>query len=154
MAGRVEQINVTETEGGTIRGLPEATVIAGEGIEGDRYVVKARETGDPVAPLKQLTLIEAEALEALARDYGLELSAADSRRNVCTRGVSLDHLVGREFRVGVVRAKGVELCEPCGTMERLSGVTGSCKGMIHRGGLRAEVLEGGTIRIGDAVAEA
>ena len=68
-----------------------------------------------------------------------------------TRGVSLNHLVGREFRVGVVRARGVELCEPCGTMERLSGCKGSCKGLIHRGGLRAEVLDGGVIRVGDPV---
>jgi len=152
MSGRVEAIHLAETEGGPTFAVGEVNAITAQGLEGDRIINKARaENRDTIEPKRQVTLIEAEALEALARDYGIEISAAESRRNICTRGAALNHLVGREFRVGPVRLRGIELCEPCGTLERLCGQKGIVKGLIHRGGLRAEIVEGGVIRTGDPV---
>jgi MOSC domain-containing protein YiiM len=127
----------------------EVKAIAGAGLEGDRY---AREKGSfsKKLPNNQVTLIEQEALEAAGRDYKLELTAAESRRNILTQGVALNHLVGREFRVGDVRLRGLKLCEPCGHLKKMTGKE-VIKALKHRGGLRAEILEGGTIRVGDQI---
>jgi MOSC domain-containing protein YiiM len=119
--------------------------VAGRGLQGDRYFDDARDE-----PGRQLTLIEAEALDALARDYGCALEPGASRRNIVTRGVALNHLVGREFRVGAATLRGVKLCEPCGHLAKLT-VPAVKTGLVHRGGLRAEIVAGGTIRLGDAV---
>jgi len=81
----------------------------------------------------------------------LKVDAGAIRRNLVTRGVALNHLVGREFRVGAARLKGIRLGEPCDHMEALSGVPGIRKALVHRGGLRAEILEGGLVRVGDIV---
>src|SRR5882757_8324533 len=92
--------------------VPEVKAISGVGLKGDRY---ARETGtfSQKLPNNQVTLIEQETLDAAAGDYKLELSAAESRRNILTMGIALNHLVGREFRIGAVRLRGLKLCEPC-----------------------------------------
>jgi MOSC domain-containing protein YiiM len=153
MSGRVEAIHLAEKTGGPTFAVSEVEALANEGLAGDRIVLEARAESRDVLAKKQVTFIEQEALDALARDYGVELSAAASRRNVCTRGAALNHLVGRLFNVGGAVLRGVELCEPCGTLERLSGAKGALKGLIHRGGLRAEVVTGGTIRIGDEIEE-
>jgi MOSC domain-containing protein YiiM len=110
---------------------------AGRGLEGDYH-------GD-------LTLIAAEALEGLREDTGIELTGEATRRNVLTRGIDLNALVGKRFRVGDVEAVGVELAEPCTKLRRLSGEPGVLRGLVHRGGLRADVVSGGRISIGDAV---
>jgi MOSC domain-containing protein YiiM len=123
--------------------VSEIGAIAGEGLEGDRY------SRSGVAS-KQITLIESEALDAAARDYGFEIRAQESRRNVLTRGMALNHLVGREFLVGEVRLRGLKLCEPCTHLEGLTGKE-MIKALRHRGGLRAEILAGGTIRSGDII---
>jgi MOSC domain-containing protein YiiM len=95
-------------------------------------------------------LIEAEALEGLIRDYGIAISPGDSRRNVVTRNVPLNHLVDREFLIGNVRLRGTRLCEPCAHLEKLTE-RGALRGLVRRGGLRAEILSGGTIRVGDPI---
>ena len=89
-------------------------------------------------------------VEAAASDYGLRLTPGNARRNVVTTGVSLNHLVGREFTVGEARLRGMRLCEPC---EHLAELTGQpvVKALIHRGGLRAEIVSGGVIRVGDPI---
>ena len=130
--------------------VPEVRAIAGAGLEGDRYC-RGQGTFWKKSPTHQVTLMEAEALEAAARDYGLEIAAHESRRNLLTRGMALNHLVGREFRIGEVRLRGMRLCEPCAHLERLSR-RDAMRGLIHRGGRRAESLAGGTIHVGDAIA--
>jgi len=124
----------------------EARAVPGSGIEGDRHFGNS-------APDRQLTLIEAEAIEALQRDYQVAITAGDARRQVVTRGVPLNHLPGREFQIGAVRARGIRLCEPC---EHLASLTQASvlKGLVHRGGLRAEILTEGVIRPGDEVTPA
>ena len=97
-----------------------------------------------------MTLIEIEAIDGLKRDYEVQLDPGQSRRNIVTRGIALNHLVEQEFRIGDVVLRGTRLCEPCAHMEKLT-VKGAMRGLIHRGGLRAEIVKGGTIRVGDRI---
>jgi MOSC domain-containing protein YiiM len=127
---------VLDTAGAT-RTVEAVDAEAGRGLEGDYH-------GD-------LTLIAAEALEGLREDTGIELSGEQTRRNVLTRGIDLNALVGERFTVGEVEAVGVELSEPCTKLQRISGEPGVLRGLVHRGGLRADVVAGGRIRVGDAV---
>jgi MOSC domain-containing protein YiiM len=142
--GRVEAINIGPPEE-----LPapveRARAHAGKGLVGNRYYF---ESG--AKPGQALTLIAAEALEALAAEHGIQLTGAESRRNVLTRGIDLNALVGRRFRVGAVECVGVELCEPCTHLESLTQ-PGVIKGLTHRGGLNADILSDGEIAVGDDV---
>jgi len=124
--------------------------VAGKGLEGDRYAKKIGTYSNNPGSGRDVTLIESEAIEALRRDYHVELDAGESRRNIVTQGISLNHLVDKEFRVGEVVLRGTRLCEPCAHMEKLT-LKGALRGLIHRGGLRAEIVTGGTIRVGDSV---
>jgi MOSC domain-containing protein YiiM len=141
--GRVEQINIGPEEQ-----LPapveRVRALAGKGLEGNRYFYEDAPSG------RALTLIAAEALEAFQAETGTPLSAAESRRNVLTRGIDLNALVGRRFRVGEVECLGVELCEPCQHLESVT-YPGVVKGMVHRAGLNADILTDGEIAVGDAV---
>ena len=143
MSGRVEGIFI-----GAKYELPEPVesvrAFAGRGLEGNRYFFD----GD-APPGRALTLIAAEALVDGAQS-GVDLGAAESRRNVLTRGVDLNALVGERFRVGDVECLGVELCEPCTTLEKLTR-PGVIKAYVHRAGLNADILTDGEISVGDAV---
>jgi MOSC domain-containing protein YiiM len=149
MAGSVVSIAIRPAKGAPPRPVREVRAVVGRGLEGDHDFDRPNAAADPEG---DVTLVETEAVEALRRDYGLALSACDSRRNVATRGIALNHLVGREFRVGVVRLRGIKLCEPCGHLEKVTGLAVR-PGLVHRGGLRAQVVEGGVLREGDAVVE-
>ncbi len=126
--------------------------VAGKGLEGDRYYSGCGSYSDHPGTGRHVTLIEAEALDALRRDYQLELDAGKTRRNIVTCGVALNHLVGKEFRIGEITLRGLRLCEPCAHMEKLT-VKGALRGLVHRGGLRAEIVKGGVIRAGDTIGE-
>jgi MOSC domain-containing protein YiiM len=123
--------------------------VAGRGIVGDR---KFRDGGGGKKdePDREITLIESEAVEGVNRDYPLRVEAHETRRNILTRGVALNHLVGREFTVGKVRLRGLRLCEPCGHLESMTR-KGVMRALLHRGGLRAQILQGGAIKVGDAI---
>jgi MOSC domain-containing protein YiiM len=144
MSGRVEGIFI-----GPVKELPtpveRVRAVAGSGLEGNRYFFQ----GD-APPGRALTLIAAEALAEGAAESGIELGAAESRRNVLTSGIDLNALVGVRFRVGDVECVGVELCEPCTTLERLTR-PGVIKAYVHRAGLNADILTDGEIAVGDAV---
>jgi MOSC domain-containing protein YiiM len=150
-AGVVVAIHVGPVRLEPMMPVAEVKAISGVGLEGDRY---ARETGtfSQKLPNNQVTLIEQEALEAAARDYKLELSAAESRRNILTMGIALNHLVGREFRIGEVRLRGLKLCEPCSHLKKLTSKE-VIRALKHRGGLRAEILQSGPICVGDEIRE-
>jgi MOSC domain-containing protein YiiM len=151
--GSVVAVFLTAEGGGVPAETPEANAVAGRGLEGDRYfagVGTFMKPGKPLEPKQEVTLIESEAIEAARRDYDVPLELSDPRRNVVTRGVPLNHLIGREFMVGDVRLRGLKLCEPCVHMESLSK-PGARQALLHRGGLRAEILESGTIRPGDPI---
>lgn len=149
-AGQVVGIFIAPVGGGRMSSVDQIRAAMGQGLEGDRYFHGVGTYSDRPATGREVTLIEAEALEAAGRDYGLRLGPGDARRNVVTAGVSLNHLVGQEFAVGEVRLRGMRLCEPC---EHLAELTGQpvVKALIHRGGLRAEIVSGGLIRVGDPV---
>lgn len=144
--GRVEGIFLTETHGELPQSVERAHVVPGAGLVGNRYFHAA---GD-APPGRALTLIAAEALEAFEQETGISLTAAESRRNVLTRGVDVNGLVGRRFTVGSVECVGIELCEPC---LHLQGLTkpGVLDGMVHRAGLNADVVSDGEIAVGDVV---
>jgi MOSC domain-containing protein YiiM len=127
--------------------------IQGQGLHGDRYAIRLGTFSDRPGSGREVTLIESEAIEALERDYAIVLEAGQTRRNIVTRGIALNHLVNQEFTIGEVGLRGTRLCEPCAHMERLT-VKGARRGLIHRGGLRAEIVRGGTIRPGDEIAAA
>jgi MOSC domain-containing protein YiiM len=131
--------------------VSEVRAIPSRGLEGDRYFHAAGTFSRGHEPDAELTLIEAEAIEALAREQSRSLEPADSRRNLVTRDVALNDLVGREFMVGEVRVLGHRLCEPCQHLQRLTGHPAILKGLLHRGGLRAQILDEGILRVGDAI---
>jgi MOSC domain-containing protein YiiM len=146
-AGSVVCIFLAEAEGAATFAVDEVKAVAGAGIEGDRTF---RPGGDQL-PQDEITLIEQEAIAALARESGIELEPGEHRRNLVTVGVPLNDLVGEEFQVGPVQLLGIELREPCKYLENLTGRPGLLRGLIHRGGLGAQILKGGTIRVGDPV---
>ncbi len=143
--GRVEGIFV-----GPERTLPapveRVRALAGKGLEGNRYFWDGE-----APPGRALTLIAAEALEGLEADTGIRLNAAESRRNVLTRGIDLNALVGKRFRVGPVECEGIELCEPCDHLQKMTQ-PGVLNGLVHRAGLNADILTDGEIALGDEVA--
>lgn len=127
-----------------------ATLIAAVGIEGDRYATGRGYYSKTPRPDRQVTLIEMETLEALARDHGIGLLPGETRRNLTTRDVALNHLVGRRFRVGAVLLFGARLNVPCKYLEQVTGKAVYAP-LINRSGLNCEILEGGMVRLGDAV---
>jgi MOSC domain-containing protein YiiM len=148
--GKVISIQITPEGAAALASVEKVNAVAGLGLEGDRYFLRKGTYSNKHKPSREATFIESEALEALSRDYGLELSALESRRNIATRGVALNHLVGRTFRVGGALFKGLELCEPCGHLEQLTGRQVKA-GLVHRGGLRSEIIETGMVRVGDSI---
>ena len=149
--GTVESIHIASAARQPMRAIDQVRATPGVGLEGDRYALGQGTFFKP-QPDVELTLIEAEAIEALRRDYQVELAPGEARRNVVTRGVALNHLAGREFLIGDVKIRGIRLCEPCSHLQALTGRP-LIKGLIHRGGLRAQILSEGTIRVGDTVSE-
>lgn len=150
MRGVVVSIHIASAAAAPMRSVGEVRAVPGQGLEGDRYGSRAGTYSHKPGPDRDVTLIEIEAIEALTRDYGIALDAKDSRRNIATRGVPLNHLVNREFRVGEITLRGLRLCDPCSHLERLTQ-RGVLRGLVHRGGLRAQILTEGTIRVGDPV---
>jgi hypothetical protein len=149
--GAVVAIHIAAAAEAAMRPVESVRALPGAGLAGDRYCGDQGSffRGESPRADKEVTLIEQEALDALQREYGIELLPHESRRNLLTSGVALNHLVGREFSVGQARLKGIRLCEPCSHLERLTGRR--LKGLVHRGGLRAQVLTGGEIRVGDSI---
>jgi MOSC domain-containing protein YiiM len=145
--GEVVAIAIAAERGELPQPVERVRALAGRGLEGEYHLAR-----NQAKPSDAITFIAAEALEGLREDTGLSLSHEESRRNVLTRGVDLNALVGARFRVGDVECEGVELCEPCMRLVRLNGgERGVLRGLVHRGGLRADVLSDGEIAVGDPV---
>ena len=138
--GVVEALVLAPAAQASVRLVPEGLAIAGQGLEGDRYA-DGNGTFASGRPGSALTLVDAAVLDSFDR-------AVDHRRNVVVRGTDLNALVGREFTLGEARCRGRRLCEPCAHLDRLNGGR-VLRPLVHRGGLRADVIRGGTIRVGD-----
>jgi len=138
VAGVVEGIFFGAVDEGPLEPADQVQVTTGAGIEGDRY------------GHKDITLFEAEAIEGLEADTGIELQPREIRRNVMTRGIALNDLLGHRIRVGEVDAVVTELCHPCNHLQSLT-YPGVLRGLVNRGGLNADVVAGGAIRVGDRI---
>src|SRR5918996_1758882 len=148
--GVVISMHVASTAAAPMRSITSARAVAGKGLEGDRYFNELGTYSNQPGSGREVTLIEIEAIEALKRDYQIELDAGRARRSIVTEGIPLNHFVEKKFKIGAVILRGTRLCEPCAHMEKLT-VKGAMRGLIHRGGLRAEIVKGGTICVSDTI---
>ncbi|MEQ3635589.1 MOSC domain-containing protein [Alcanivorax sp.] len=134
---------------GPVENQPAVQLRAGCGIVGDRHYRRNAK------PEEQITLIEAEAIDSFNREYQQQVVPSTLRRNVLTKGVDLNALEGREFQLGNIRLRGIELCEPCSVVGHLLAGDLTPKQVINallgRGGLRCEILSSGVVRVGDNI---
>ncbi|PCI37406.1 MAG: sulfurase [Elusimicrobia bacterium] len=150
--GELVAIYISPKAAADMQAVETVQAVPGFGLKGDRYFLKQgtfTKKKDPNRPDRQVTLIAEEAL-SLAAEAGVAVTAQQSRRNLVTRGVPLNDLIGAEFSVGSARLRGLDLCEPCMHLEKLTA-PGVLNALIHRGGLRAEIIEEGTLKPGDPI---
>jgi MOSC domain-containing protein YiiM len=150
VTGSVTEIWLTGDTAAPMRRVPSARLLAGRGLEGDRYALGGGTWADYPDLEKQLTLIDRDDVAAVARETGTHLVPGDTRRNLVTTGIDLPALVGRWFAVGEALLFGMKRCPPCTHLERLTG-TRLVKAMAHRGGVNAAVFIGAPIQDGDVV---
>ena len=144
--GSIEHIFVAPAKAKPVQSVASVVALAGEGLRGDRYTLAKNRR----APDYQVTLIESENIEAFTEATGLPLAPGTPRRNIVTRGVRLNDLCGKRFRVGAAVFEGLELCEPCAIFAKFT-YREALKFFVHKGGLRARIVEGGELRVGDFV---
>jgi MOSC domain-containing protein YiiM len=150
--GRLVAIYVAPRGSAPMEAREQIDAIAGVGLRGDRYATEAGTYSGTGADARDVTLIEREAVDAVrSEDGGINVREELTRRNLVTEGVALNHLVGRTFRVGEVRMRGLRLAEPCAYLEQLTALPGVRAAFVHRAGLRAEILDDGELRVGDEI---
>ncbi|WP_200531190.1 MOSC domain-containing protein [Halorubrum sp. LN27] len=150
--GSVEAIHTSPETGGAPEPRDSVEAVAGRGLKGDRYyngegIYNEQDDLEP----SDVTLIEAEALAAAQDEYEVDLRSGAHRRNITTRNVALNHLVGERFHVGGVVLEGLGLCEPCGYMQSLADQPDAAEALTHRGGLDARIVESGRVTVGDEI---
>lgn len=157
--GTVERIFLAPEGVAEMQQKPEIGAVAGAGLRGDRYFKEIEtgtyvkwDSGEERPSGYDLTLIEQEALDAIEHEAGIDLAPGEHRRNIETSDAALNHLVGERFRVGDVVCRGDRLCEPCSHLQNLTQ-DGVLDALIHRGGLRADIIEGGVIQAGDEIVQ-
>jgi MOSC domain-containing protein YiiM len=148
--GIVEAIHIAPASGEPMTAVDRVRAITGVGLEGDRYAARTGHWSPNPGVDRDITLIEAEVVDDLAATDGIILAPGETRRNVTTRGIRLNELVGRRFRVGDAVCEGTRLCEPCQYLTDLVGEP-VLRPLVHRAGLRARILEGGDIAVGAEV---
>ena len=150
--GRLVAIYVAPVGGAPMEARDRVDALAGTGLRDDRYATGTGTYSGTGRGARDVTLIEREAVDAVRTEDGtIDVREDQTRRNLVTEGVALNHLVGRTFRVGSIRMRGVRLAEPCDYLEQLTGRVGVRAALVHRGGLRAEILDDGELRVGDEV---
>jgi MOSC domain-containing protein YiiM len=151
MGARIVSIHIAPKAEVPMVAVSEVRAVPGRGLEGDRYFEHTGTYSETPGTGRDVTLVASEAIEEIAREKGIELGPGATRRNIMTIGVDLNSLVDVEFQIGEVRVLGMRLCEPCEYLEGLVGQKGTLKALVHRGGLRCDVLNEGTIRVGDEI---
>ena len=148
---RLSLVLVSTSPSAPMTAVPEVRAVEGRGLEGDRYF-HGKGTFSPAVhrPDHEVTLVESEQIAAFAAASGLPFDAAMARRNLVTEGVDLNALVGRSFQVGEVVLRGIRWCEPCSYLAKTT-YPETLEGLVHRGGLRAQIVRGGMLRVGDSV---
>ena len=154
MPGKIEKLYTAYKGGDRIQRLQSITLEANKGIVGDRYFENCGtfSKSSTIEAKKQLTLVAIEALDEFLEAHVSELSHGDFRRNIVTSGVDLNSLVGREFEVDGVRCRGIETCEPCAYLARTVSPL-VLPHLVHKAGLRAEVLTSGEVKIGGVITD-
>lgn len=146
--GALRAIHIAAERGGPMQAVEQVEAVAGKGLRGDHHFNPAGVAGQVGAEAQEVTLIAAEDLAAVQQESQLTLTAEDTRRNLLVEGVPLNHLVGKRFHVGAVILQGIELCEPCQGLAQSTGYGPKIiSAMLHRGGLRAIILQGGTLHV-------
>jgi len=149
--GRVVRILIAASPGSSMTSTTSVRAVPGQGLEGDRYFFGAGTfSPKPHKPDYELTLIEQENVDSFAAEFGLAFTVAHARRNIATSGVRLNDLVGQEFFLGEVRIRGIRLCEPCNYLAKTT-FPAVLEGLLHKAGLRAQILSEGQISVGDRI---
>jgi MOSC domain-containing protein YiiM len=148
--GRVVGIYIAEHKGAEVVIVNQAHVVPGSGIEGDRYFKKTSNPDGQSKTGREITLIEMETIESMCDDDGIQITADQSRRNIITRGIALNELVGQLFYIGDIQFRGIRLCEPCQYLATRTDPR-ILSSMVHRGGLRADILTEGIIHNNDII---
>ncbi len=149
--GSLEAIFIAPEAKAPMQSVEAVRAVPGRGLEGDRYWKGEGAFSRWPGSLREVTLIDADALAAAEAEFGVQVSAGEHRRNLVVRGAPLADWKKREFTVGGVRMRGVRVCAPCKYLIRVTGQEAIFDALVRRGGLRAEVLTEGTIRVGDSV---
>lgn len=149
--GTLAAVFIAPDAAAPMRAVEHVRAVPGRGLEGDRYGAGQGAFSRWPGPRREVTLIAAEALEAAEQAFDVRLQAGEHRRNLVVRGVPLDELVRQPFRIGAVRLRGVRVCAPCKYLVRVAGQEAIFEALVGRGGLRAQVLEEGVLRVGDPV---
>ena len=150
--GEVVALYVSPTASEPMQPLQEASFVEGRGIEGDRHYLHGEVVADDEEPSYEVTLIEDETIDTLQYEAKVPISAEVLRRHIVTRGFSVNHLVDREFQIGEVRLRGLSLYEPSPQLMESVGHK-IAVGLIHRGGLAAQILSNGVVHVGDLIHE-
>lgn len=151
MTGKLVAIYTTPTAGAPMESHDEVRAVSGGGLAGDRYAAAAGTFSDRGGEGREITLIAREGIDA-ANQSGVLIEPYETRRNLVTEGIDLDHLVGRTFAVGEVVLRGVRDCPPCGYLQKVTR-PGVLAALQDRGGLRADIVQPGVIRVGDEITE-
>jgi MOSC domain-containing protein YiiM len=153
MTGQIVDILTAASPDSPMVSRKSVRAVPGRGLEGDRYFNGAGTfSPSPQRPDYEVTLIQQEYIEAFAAASGRRFMAQDARRNIVTRGVDLNALAGRQFRIGEVLIRGIRLCEPCDYLAKAT-FPEVLQGLLHKAGLRAQILSEGKIRVGDLLTE-
>ncbi|MDB4076663.1 MOSC domain-containing protein [Porticoccaceae bacterium] len=150
--GRVKGIYIAPKMGANVSGHQKVSVRAGKGIEGDRYFTNTGKNRSNYKgqPDWEITLIESEVIEAFNQDTGNKFHESDFRRNLVTEGIRLNDLVGKTFKINGISFYGVQLCEPCASLQKRLAVK-ILPDLIGKGGLRAQIRGVGLLNVGDAI---
>jgi MOSC domain-containing protein YiiM len=150
----VSEILTADSPSSPMCSQSKVRAVPGKGIEGDRYFAgNGTFSRHPQKPDYEITLIESEKLDAFALEVGKPFTASHARRNLVTQGVDLNALVGKEFLVGEVRIRGIRLCEPCNYLAKTT-FPETREGLVHKAGLRAQIVTEGFIHVGDKIVQA
>lgn len=150
--GSLQGVFIAPEESADIQSVESVEVIKGKGLKGDRYFLGTGTFSEKEGTGREVTLISQEAIDAVNQETNIPLTAEQSRRNLLTVGVPLNHLVGKRFRIGDVVLEGKRLCEPCDDLAKSTGYGKPIiTALLHRAGLRADIIEGGEIHVGDRI---
>ena len=141
----VYKIGISDNNNMPINEVISIDVLAGQGVVGDRHFSKFND------PYNQLSLIESENIDYYNIKYGLNIPYIDFRRNIVTKGIQLNDLVGKKILVGKVELEGIDLCRPCKHLSEVLGQENIIKEFLRRGGLRCKILTSSCIRVGDKI---